>query len=569
MNSLIPVVASLVCLLLGYRFYSKYLAQKIFQLDDSKPTPAVTMEDGLDYLPTHKSIVFNHHFASIAGLSPMLGPALAVIWGWFPVVVWLVVGSILMGAVHDFSSLVLSIRNKGRSVGEVANNLLGKRARILFLLLIFFAVALAMGTFAKVIASLLQSEAEGFTTYPGATFPAAMLMIIAMTFGVLMRKKKVGLLMVSIVGTLLTLLCIWLGSYLPIPFTYTPLLYILLIYSFAASVLPVWLLLQPRDFINAFTLYIGMILMYVSIFIFQPTISAPAINTASPDLPSMIPLLFVVVACGAISGFHSVVASGTTAKQLAKESDARPVAYGAMLAEGALGILAVIACTAAFSSNQEWLNHYASWNAASGLGPKLSVFVHGGGTFISWLGIPYEVSSTFVALVVVSFALTTLDSGTRILRYNVEEIGNAIHMPFLGNRYLSTSIAILAIGYLALSDIGKALWVLFGTTNQLLAGLVLLTATVYLVTMKRPSYVTAVPMVVMLILTIWALTKNLIQYISNGQNDLIIVGSAILLLAIALIVEVILFFIRHKSGGTPTAAETDELPESGMTAATK
>jgi carbon starvation protein len=557
MNSLIPVIVSFVCLLLGYRFYSKYLAQKIFCLDDSSPTPAVTMEDGLDYVPTHKAIVFNHHFASIAGLSPMLGPALAVIWGWFPVIAWLIIGSILMGAVHDLAALVLSIRNQGRSVGEVANNLLGKRARILFLLIIFFAVALAMGTFAKVIASLLQFEAEGFQTYPAASFPAAMLMVIAMVFGVLLRKKKVGLLMVSIMGTALTFLCIWLGTKFTIPLTYTPLIYLLLIYSFAASVLPVWLLLQPRDFINAFTLYIGMFVMYIAIFVFQPTITAPAINTTSQNLPHMIPLLFVVVACGAISGFHSVVASGTTAKQLAKESDARAVGYGAMLAEGALGVVAVIACTAAFSSSEEWFTHYASWNAASGLGATLSVFVHGGGTFISWLGVPYHISSTFVALVVVSFALTTLDSGTRILRYNIEELGNALHIPIIKNRFLSTSIAIVAIWYLATSSMGKSLWVLFGTTNQLLAGLVLLTATVYLVMNKKPTYVTAVPMVIMLVLTIWALSKNLIQYIAEGHRELIVVGSAILLLAIGLIVEVILFFIRHRSGGTPTA-ETSE-----------
>ncbi len=567
MNSLIPVVVALAMLFLGYRFYSKFLAEKIFRLDDKSPTPAVTMEDGLDYLPTHKSMVFNHHFASIAGLSPMLGPAIAVIWGWLPAIVWLVVGAIFMGAVHDFSALVLSIRNRGRSVGEVANNLVGKRARILFLLLIFFAVALAMGAFTKVIASLLQFEAEGFRTYPAATFPAAMLMVIAMIFGVLLRKKIINLFVVGVVGTLLMFVFIWVGTKIPIPLFYTPLIYILLLYSFAASVLPVWLLLQPRDFINAFALYIGMFLLYLAVFAFQPTIVAPAINRTSTDLPSMIPLLFVVVACGAISGFHSVVSSGTTSKQLAKESDARAVGYGSMLAESALGIITVVACTAGIATREEWFTHYISWGAASGLGPKLSVFVDGSANFISWLGVPAEVASTFIALVVVSFALTTLDSGTRILRYNVEEFGNAINLPIIKNRFISTFIAIAGIWYLATSDIGKALWVLFGTTNQLLAGLVLLTATVYLITIRRPSWVTSIPMVIMLFITIWALGQNLYQYIMNGQVELIIVGSAILLLAVGLIIEVILFFIRYGSGGTPST--TTEGEEDTLTAPVK
>ncbi|MBN2326393.1 MAG: carbon starvation protein A, partial [Candidatus Omnitrophica bacterium] len=541
---------------LGYRFYSKYLAQKIYRLDDSHVTPSVAMEDGVDYVPTHRAIVFNHHFASIAGLSPILGPSLAVIWGWFPTILWLVVGSVLMGAVHDMSSLVLSLRNRGRSIGQVANNLVGNRARILFLLIIFFAITLAMAVFVKVVSQLLQSSADNFQTYPGAVFPSGMLMIIALACGVLLRKKVIGLLPVSIIGTFLTFLCIWIGTFLPIHISYETLLYSLLIYAFAASVLPVWMLLQPRDFINAFALYIGMILLYLSVFMFQPHFVAPAINV-NPDLPSMIPLLFVVVACGAISGFHSLVASGTTSKQLSKETDARPVGYGAMLAEGALGVIAVVACTAGLNSKEQWLIHYQSWASAQGLGAKLSIFVQGAANLIANLGIPIEFAATFIALVVVSFALTTLDSGTRILRYNVEEISETFHLPFLKNRYLSSLIAVVAIGYLAVSKWGTTLWVLFGTTNQLLAGLALLTATVYLVANKRPSWATTVPMVVMLIITFWALLLNLKSYIAKGEAPLIIVGSAILLIAIGLIFEVILFFVKRGSGPKSMPAEAE------------
>ncbi|MBD3265519.1 carbon starvation protein A [bacterium] len=549
MNALVPIIISFILMFLGYRFYSKYIADKVLCINDETPTPAVTYEDGMDYLPTHKSIVFNHHFASIAGLSPILGPALAVIWGWVPVVAWLVIGSILLGAVHDFCALVLSVRNKGKSIGEVADSVIGKRAKVLFLLIMFFAIALAMGAFTKVVASLLQHGADiGFKTYPAASFPAGMLMIIAMICGVLMRKKILGLLPVSIIGTFLTFVCIWLGQYIPIYIRYDIWIYILLVYAFIASVLPVWLLLQPRDFINAFALYIGMILMYSAAIAFSPKIVAPAINP-NPTLPSMIPLLFITVACGAISGFHSLVASGTTAKQLAKESDARPVGYGAMLAEGALGIIAVMACCAGFATQEEWLTHYADWGAAKGLGPKLSVFVQGAANFVSWLGIPLELALTFVALIVVSFALTTLDSGTRILRYNTEELMDTFHLSFLKNRFLSSAVAIAAIWFLATQPIGKDLWLLFGTTNQLLAGLVLLTATVYLISNKRNSLVTAIPMLAMLAITLWALLLNLGSYISDERTTLIVVSSLILLIALGIVIEVILFFSKRNKQG--------------------
>ncbi len=558
MNSLIPVVAAVACMILGYRFYSKYLATKVYQLDDTQPTPAVTQEDGRDYVPTHRAIVFNHHFASIAGLSPILGPAIAVIWGWVPAIVWLVVGAVLMGAVHDLSALVLSVRNRGKSIGEVANNLVGKRARILFLLIIFFAIALAMGTFTKVIALLIQSGDVGFTTYPEAAFPAAMLMVIAMVCGVLLRKKKVGLIPVSIIGTFLTFVCIWIGTYIPLPMGKNTWIYTLLIYSFCASVLPVWLLLQPRDFINAFALYTGMLLMYLAVLFFQPPIVAPAISS-NPDLPSMIPLLFVVVACGAISGFHSLVASGTTSKQLAKESDARMVGYGGMIAECALGVIVVIACCAGIATREAWLAHYTDWDAAGTLGAKLSVFVAGAANFISFMGIPVSVAGTFVALVVVSFALTTLDSGTRILRYNIEEFGEAIRFPLLKNRYVATLVAVSIIGWLALSELGTALWVLFGSTNQLLAGLMLLTATVYLVMLKRPSWITAVPMVLMLLITLTALIMKIRDAITKQEIPIIVMGSFILVLAIGLIVEVIIFFWnRAKMTPSLEAVESEE-----------
>ncbi|MDX9754588.1 MAG: carbon starvation CstA family protein, partial [bacterium] len=455
---------------------------------------------------------------------------------------------------HDFASLVLSLRNKGKSIGEVADKVIGKRAKILFLLIMFFAIALAMGVFAKVVASLLQfKEDASFVTYPEASFPATMLMVIAMVSGVLMRKKIVGMVPVAIVGTILTFVCVYLGTLIPFPIGYNTWIAALLIYSFAASVLPVWFLLQPRDFINAFALYIGMILLYTAAVLFAPKIVAPTFNP-NPDLPSMLPLLFITVACGSISGFHSVVASGTTSKQVAKESDAKLIGYGAMLAEGALGIIAVIVCCAGFPTQEEWLTHYTSWGQAKGLGASLSVFVQGAANFLSWIGIPLHLGATFVALIVVSFALTTLDTGTRILRYNTEELMDTFHLSAFKNRYTSTLIAVAAIGFLAVSPVGTELWLLFGTTNQLLAGLVLLTATVYLVANRKPSWVTGVPMVAMLGITLWALLLNLKSFISDKQTTLIMVGGIIFIIAIAIVIEVLLFFYFAKKNPLPEEA---------------
>ena len=370
-------------------------------------------------------------------------------------------------------------------------------------------------------------------------------MLIALAAGILMRYNLMGLISVSILGTVLTLLSIAAGVYLPIKLTGTTWIYVLLAYGFLASVLPVWILLQPRDFINSFTLYIGLFLLYLSVTIFGPPIVAPAINH-DESLPSMIPLLFVTIACGSISGFHSLVSSGTTAKQLYKESDARPIGYGGMLMECLLGVIAVIACTAGMDSNDEWVKHYRNWSSAQGMGPTLSVFVQGAGKFIHWLGVPNDLAVTFVALVVVSFALTTLDTATRILRYNVEEIGETFNISFLGNRYISSTIAVVSIWYFATSSMGTSLWTLFGTTNQLLAGLALLAATVYLVKNKRPTWVTALPMVFMLLITLTAMGVNLYRFFVMRQYVLIVVGAAILLLSLGLISEAIRFFLQRK-----------------------
>ncbi len=561
MNVLFPVIASFIAMFIGYRFYSKYLANHVFKLDDSNITPAVSMQDGIDYVPTRKSVVFSHHFASIAGLSPIVGPAIAVIWGWLPAVIWLVLGAVIMGAVHDFSALVVSIRHQGRSIGDVCQQLIGKRARILFLFIIYIALALAMGAFTSIVANLLQAQSDSFQTYPEASLPAILLMVVALIFGVLMRKNLIGLLSVSIIGIILTFIFIWLGTLFPIKLDMMTWVYLLLGYALTASVLPVWLLLQPRDFINTLSLYIGLGLLYFCVFAFAPTFSAPAINHGAENLPNMFPLLFVTIACGAVSGFHSVVSSGTTAKQLEKETDARTVGYGGMIAECCLGLIAVVACCAGVSA-ADWNEHYGAWSQG-GLYGSITFFVMGGANFITKLGVPYELASTFVALLIVSFALTTLDSGTRLLRYNLEEIGATFGVPGLNNRFLSSFLAVVTVWYFATSAFGSNLWILFGTVNQLLAGLGLLVGTVYLLRLGRNIWVTALPMIFMLIVTLYAMTINMQGYIAQGQRDRIIVGGVIMALAIGLILETIYFFYKWYSGtvkidnsSTETASKT-------------
>ncbi|MDP8246326.1 MAG: carbon starvation protein A [Candidatus Hinthialibacter antarcticus] len=556
MNVLFPVIASFIAMFLGYRFYSNYLAKHVFRLDDANITPAVSMQDGMDYVPTRKSVVFSHHFASIAGLSPIVGPAIAVIWGWLPAVIWLVVGAVAMGAVHDFSALVVSIRHQGRSIGDVCEQLISKRARILFLLIIYIALALAMGAFASIVANLLQAHSDTFQTYPEASLPAILLIGVAVVFGVLMRKNIIGLLPVSIMGILLTFLFIWLGTLFPILFSKTTWVYLLLGYALTASVLPVWLLLQPRDFINTLSLYIGLGLLYFCVFFFAPTFSAPAINHGVENLPSMFPLLFVTIACGAVSGFHSVVSSGTTAKQLEKETDARAVGYGGMIAECCLGLIAVIACCAGVSAD-EWSAHYGQWSQG-GLYGSITFFVIGGANFISKLGVPQELAATFVALLIVSFALTTLDSGTRLLRYNLEELGATFRIPGMNNRFLSSTLAVVTVWYFATSAFGANLWILFGTVNQLLAGLGLLAGTVYLLRLKRNIWVTALPMIFMLAVTLYAMTLNLQGYIAQGQTDRMIVGGIIMALAVGLILETIYFFYQWCSGNIKIENPSEE-----------
>ncbi len=549
MSSLAVLIGSAIVFILAQVHYSRHLYYKVFGIRDDENTPAHSLNDGMDYVPSKAPVLFGHHFASIAGLGPILGPAVAVIWGWGPALLWVLIGSVFFGAVHDFAALVLSVRHEGKSIGEVALPLLGIRGRFLLLLLIFFAVSLAMGVFAYVIPGLLLK-------FPQVVIPCVTLMILAVGMGYFVYRKGGNLTGATIVAIVLMALSVWYGKDHPV--TALPVLgemtsqtwiYLLLAYALLASVLPVWLLLQPRDYLNCFQLYGGMILMTVAVLLTAPPIVAPMVNKAPMDVPPWFPFLFITVACGAISGFHSIVSSGTTAKQLDKPADARSVAYGGMVTEGFLAVLAIIACTAGFASREVWLQTYSSYAGTDKL--KLPTFVHGAASIIGQIGIPEALGATLISLTVVGFALTTLDTGTRLLRYNVEEIAKALGFRKTMNRYLSSLIAVLAIGNIALvriegQSVGLILWQLFGATNQLLAGLGLLVATLYLLSRRRPFWYTLIPMVFMVIVTGVALGINVRDFWRAGEGLLTVVGSLILALTIWFVGEACLAYRKAR-----------------------
>jgi carbon starvation protein len=541
-------VASLaiVAYLLFFRFYSRFLGQRVWQLDANAVTPAHSRRDGLDFVPTNRYVLLGHHYASVAGLAPMLGPAIAVIWGWVPALLWVVLGALLVGAVHDFSALVLSVRHQGQSVGRIASEVITPRAKLLFLLIIFFLVALAMGVFVYVVGSLFASPPEGAQSvvqHPEAVLPTASLMGLAVVIGYLTYKLgwRLGPLTAGAFGAVL-LLTVW-GMQNPVTgIDATTWRWGLLGYAFVASILPVWLLLQPRDFLNSLLLYLALAAIIVGMFLLNPDFAAPAFNPHPEGAPPILPFLFIVVACGAVSGFHGVVASGTTARQLDKETDARLVGYGGMVGESFLALIAVLATTAGFASYADWAQYYASWSEASGLAAKLGAFIQGTGLFIHQWGVPRALAEAFVSVVVVAYALTSVDSGTRLLRYNLHEIGATFNIRPLANRWLATALAVAAIGFFAFFQVngqpaGLHLWALFGTTNQILAGLTLLAVTAYLYRTRRPIVYTLLPMALVLVATVWAMVTNLGGYLAQGQWSLVAVGGVILVLALWVVLE--------------------------------
>ncbi len=553
MNAAILAAIAFACFGLGYRFYSRFLAERIFELRVDEPVPAQELEDGVDYVPTRLGILWGHHYTSIAGAAPIVGPALAVIWGWLPALIWVVVGTITMGAVHDFSALVLSARNRARSVGDLAGEILNPRLRTLFLLIISLLIWIVLAVFAFIIATL-------FVSYPSSIFPINVQILIALALGWFVHRRGAPALVPSLIAYFILLLAVASGGAVVEAFPFLAAIevshwvWILLLYCFVASVLPVWLLLQPRDYINSHQLVTALVLLSAGLVVLRPEVAAPAINPSPEGAPSMVPFLFITIACGAISGFHGLVASGTTSKQLARMTDARPIGYGGMLGEGALGMLAVLATTAGFASSEDWSNHYASWGAAQGLSAKLDAFVLGSATFLSSLGIPEAAASTFMAVVVIAFAATSLDTGARIQRLVIAELAEAYGVTALRNRYLASALGIGLAMLLALTQAegkgGLVLWPLFGSTNQLLAGVTLLMVSIWLKRQGRPTIYTFLPMLLVATTTILAMVDELGGHLGAGNWLLVTLGGVILACNIWVLLEGLQIYRSTSSEGT-------------------
>lgn len=559
MNSLLLVVLMLVGFLIAYHTYGRFLGRKIFQLATDRVCPSHELRDDLDFVPTNKHILFGHHFTSIAGLGPIVGPAIAIIWGWVPAVLWVFFGSIFMGAVHDFGALIVSLRNNGRSVGDISGDLVSPRVRILFLLIIFFLLLIVIAIFALIIAIL-------FTMYPQAVIPVWLEVPIAVWLGYMVYKKGASHVSLGILAVILLYILVVIGTYLPVDLKALGMsgnaalitwMVILFIYAFIASRLPVHVLLQPRDYINSHQLFVAFALLGLGVLVARPDIVAPAFQGSPEGAPPIWPFLFVVIACGAISGFHSLVSSGTSSKQCFSEDDARFVGYGAMLMEGTLSTFVIAACAAGigigltaggetFTGVAAFTHHYASWAAASGLGAKIGAFVQGSANLISSYGIPKNITITIMGVFLVSFAATTLDTATRLQRYIVGELGDAIKVPQIGAPTPATLIAVITAFILAFyNGSGKGaltLWPLFGAANQLLAGLALLVITIYLVRQKVPSFYAAIPMVFMIIMTGWAMLLNLQNFYNSANWLLFFIGGCIIILEIWMIIEAVIYF---------------------------
>ncbi|NKE04245.1 MULTISPECIES: carbon starvation protein A [Mesobacillus] len=571
MNSLWLAVIGMIVFAIGYRFYSKWVAEKIYRLDPNYVTPAHQYSDGVDFVPTKKMILWGHHFTSVAGAAPIVGPAIAVYWGWLPAFLWVTLGTVFAAGVHDFGTLVLSVRNKGQSVGTITNKLIGKRAKIMFLFIILILVLMVNAVFAWVIANL-------FVKFPASVLSVFLQIPLAIWIGYAVYKKKKGMLVPSLIALGVMYGAAILASRVPalqidlvkyfggadntvlfglsgVSMAFLVWIVVLMVYVYIASTLPVWKLLQPRDYINSHQLVVGLFILYAGLVFLQPEVTAPAMNAAATDV-SWFPLLFITIACGAISGFHGLVSSGTSSKQLEKETDARFVGYLGAVGEGVLALIAIIAVVTVFATKADFTAAYSSFAAASAGG--LGNFINGAAQLATGIWIPADIARTIVSIIVVSFAATTLDTSVRLMRYIIAEIGSEYNVQALTKTHVATTVAVVSSAALVLlpkgpngfGSGGYLLWPLFGTSNQLLAGVSLLLVSIWLKRQGRNYLVTFIPMVFVFFMTLWAMIQQVIfQWSGYGSGELNMllfgIGGLILIFVFWIILEAISAFSKN------------------------
>lgn len=525
MNLPLLISLSAIILFLAYRFYGAFVYKK-FGLKDSDLAPSHTHRDGVDYEPSKPIVVLGHHFASIAGAGPIVGPIIAVTFGWIPAVIWILVGGIFFGAVHDLGSLAASLKTEGKSIGVIIKNQIGMQGKQLFILFSFSTLILVIGVFSDIIA-------KTFVSNPGVASASISFIILAIAFGYtsrLLNSRRNSFVILTVIGVCLMYLFVYLGTLFPFVLDYKVWIGLLLLYAFIASVTPVTLLLQPRDYLNSYLLYGLIIFAVLGIFIANPDIKMTnEIRVHSDTLGFIFPVLFVTIACGAISGFHSLVASGTTSKQLDKVSDAKVVGFGGMLIESFLAVIAVGAV--AILSQGEYLDRFSTD------GP-VALFSTGLGSMIAALGVPEDFAVVFVALTVSAFALTTLDTCTRLARFTLQEyfedLPQAGAKKIATNRFISTGIVVILSVLLLASGEFTTLWPIFGSANQLLAALALLTVSVWLVKKKVNALFVTLPMFFMFTVTLASLGLFAWKNFQDEVYVLSVIAALLFVLAISL-----------------------------------
>ena len=561
MSSLILVLVGLAMMAAGYLLYSTFLGKRVYQLSDAYTTPAHTMEDGVDFVPTNKYVLWGHHFTSVAGAAPIIGPAVAVIWGWVPAFLWVTLGTVFFAGMHDLGALWASQRHRGQSIGTLSGRYIGARGRNLFLVVIFLLLLMVNTAFAVVISNLLIST-------PTAVIPTWGAIVVALLIGQAIYRFNWNLPLVSVVGVAALYGLMILGDQFPLALPETMLgipdrgwwIIFLFAYAFVASLLPVWVLLQPRDYINGLQLFVGLIILYGSFFIVRPEIVAPSLRDAVPDgTPGIFPLLFVTIACGAISGFHGVVASGTSSKQLDKETDARFVGYFGAVGEGLLALGTIVATTSGFKTLADWEEIYNEWNAGG-----VDAFIAGGGDLMNeGLGIPTSLSATILATMAVLFAATTMDSGIRLQRLVVSEMAELAGVKLSGA--VATVIAVgCALGLTFSMGLdgsgGMLIWPLFGTTNQLMAGLTLSIVVIILTQLRRPTWPVLIPLVFVTAMSLWAAVLQVRTFLEAGNWLLLVLDVIIICCAIWVIVEAFTAISKSRKEPAVTWRDDETIP---------
>ena len=565
MNGLVIVLIGIVALGAGYLLYGRWLANK-WGLDPKAKTPAYTHEDGEDYVPSSKFTVFAHQFSSIAGAGPVTGPILASVFGWVPVLLWLIFGGLFFGAVQDFGALYASVKNEGKSIGMVIEKYIGRTGRKLFMLFCWLFTLLVIAAFTDMVAGTFNGidAATGDKSYAnGAAASISMLFIVvAVIFGLIQKKvgkMKEWIRAVVAIGLLVVMFAI--GMFVPLYATKTTWIYIIMAYLFLASVMPMWLLMQPRDYMTTFML-LGMIAgAVVGVLVAHPAMKLNAFNgfavaDAAGNTSYLFPTLFVTIACGAVSGFHSLVSSGTSSKTISNEKDMPMVGYGAMVVESLLGIVALVVVGAV---------------AVNGTKPAdltpFAIFSSGVAGFLEKMGLPVQLATVFMTMCVSALALTSLDSVARIGRMSFQELfygdtTDTSKMPawqkVLTNKYFATVIT-LFFGYLLTLGGYNNIWPLFGSANQLLAALVLIAVSVFLKTIGRTGWTLYAPMFIMLAVTFTALIQKTIALVTNmvnGQATLLVDGLQFIVAILLMILGVLVAFSCLKK--LFTAKKSDE-----------